>query len=309
MSVAPKFRPGAATGRPGEGPVSGSFEVVEHRRLGAYRLLSLSAPEIATRARPGQFVQIAVAAPGTLLRRPFSIAAAADGGTVTVVYDVHGPGTEWLAGVSLHDHVEMIGPLGRGFPIPNRRVNTLLVAGGYGAAPLFWLAEALKSQGIRPDMINGAATEERLFGVIESKRQTSSVVFTTDDGSFGTHGRVTDVLAERVEACSTGVVYAVGPMGMLRAVAEECQRLEVACQVAVEEQMACGVGVCWTCVIPIRDEDGTVHNRRSCLEGPVFNGATIAWDETRWRVGPSVVPDDEEEPEPPVRPTDQELFG
>lgn len=307
MSVAPRFHPGAVQARTSDGPVSGRFEVVGHKVEGSYRVLSIAAPDVAARARPGQFVEVAVEAPGTLLRRPFSIAAA-DGGTVTVVYDVHGPGTQWLARVGLHDMLDVIGPLGRGFPVPNRRVNTMLVAGGYGAAPLFWLAEELKGAGMRVDMINGAATEDRLHGVIEAKRQSSSVAFTTDDGSFGTHGRVTDVLEERVEACNTGVVYAVGPMGMLRAVAEECQRLEVACQVSVEEHMACGVGVCWTCVVPVRGDDGEVHNRRSCLEGPVFDGARIAWDETRFRVGPSVVPE-EDEPEPAVRPTNRELFG
>ncbi len=307
MTVAPRHRPGTGQGRSGDGPVSGSFEVVEHRVEGAYRVLSLSAPAIAERAGPGQFVEVAVAAPATLLRRPFSIAAV-DGGTVTIVYDVHGPGTEWLAEADLHDLLGVIGPLGTPFPIPNRRVSPLLVAGGYGAAPLFWLADELNAAGMRADMINGAATHDRLHGVIESKRQSSSVAFTTDDGSFGTHGRVTDVLEERIEACGTDVVYAVGPMGMLRAVAEECERLQVACQVSVEELMACGVGVCWTCVVPVRGKSGQVRNRRSCMEGPVFDGAAIAWEDTRYAVGPPVVPE-EEEPEPPVRPTNRELFG
>ena len=307
MTVAPRHRPGTGTGRTGDGPVSGRFEVVEHRVEGSYRVLSLAAPAIAERARPGQFVEVGVAAPSTLLRRPFSIATIG-GGTVTVVYDVHGPGTEWLADADLHDLLDVIGPLGTPFPIPNRPVSPLLVAGGYGAAPLFWLADELRAAGMRADMINGAATEQRLHGVIEAKRQTSSVAFTTDDGSFGTHGRVTDVLEERIEACGTDVVYAVGPMGMLRAVAEECARLQVACQVSVEELMACGVGVCWTCVVPIRNRSGEVRNRRSCLDGPVFDGAAVAWDETRFTVGPPVV-EEAQEPEPAARPTNRELFG
>lgn len=306
MTVAPRQRPTSGQGRAGDGPLAGRHEVVEHRVEGAYRVLSVAAPGIAERARAGQFVEVGVAAPTTLLNRPFSIAAVS-GGTVTVVYDVHGTGTSWLAQVEVHDMLDMIGPLGTPFPIPNRAVSPLLVAGGYGAAPLFWLADELQAAGMRVDMINGAATEARLHGVIESKRQSSSVAFTTDDGSFGTHGRVTDVLEERIEACGTGVVYAVGPMAMLRAVAEECSRLEVACQVSVEELMACGVGVCWTCVVPVRGADGEVHHRRSCLEGPVFDGAAIAWDDTRWQVGASVVP--QEEPPSPDRPTHRELFG
>lgn len=307
MTVAPRHRPGTGTSRTDEGPVSGRFEVVEHRVEGAYRVMSLAAPTIAERARPGQFIEVGVAAPGTLLRRPFSVATVS-AGTVTIVYDVHGPGTQWLAEADLHDLLDIIGPLGTAFPIPNRRVRPLLVAGGYGAAPLFWLAAELQGAGMRADMVNGAATKDRLHGVIEAKRQSSSVAFTTDDGSFGTHGRVTDVLEERIEACGTDVVYAVGPMGMLRAVAEECRRLEVACQVSVEELMACGVGVCWTCVVPIRGKSGRVYNRRSCLDGPVFDGAAIAWEQTRYTVGPPVVEEDEE-PEPAARPTNKELFG
>ena len=267
----------------------------------------MAAPGIAERAQAGQFVEVGVAASSTLLNRPFSIATV-DGGTVTIVYDVHGAGTEWLAGVEVHDMLDMIGPLGKPFPIPNQRVNAMLVAGGYGAAPLFWLADELQAAGMRVHMVNGAATKDRLHGVIESKRQSSSVAFTTDDGSFGTHGRVTDVLEERIEEAGCGVVYAVGPMGMLRAVAEECERLEVACQVSVEELMACGVGVCWTCVVPVRGEDGEVHHRRSCLDGPVFDGSAISWDDTRSTVGPSVVPE-AEEPEPAARPTNRDLFG
>ena len=213
MTVAPRHRPATGEGRTDDGPLVGTFEVVEHRSEGAYRVLSFAAPAVAERARAGQFVEVGVAAPSTLLNRPFSIAAV-EGGTVTVVYDVHGVGTAWLAEVEVHDMLRVIGPLGAPFPIPNQPVHALLVAGGYGAAPLFWLAHELAAAGMRADMINGAATEARLHGVIESKRQSSSVVFTTDDGSFGTHGRVTDVLEDRVEACGTGVDYAVGPMGM-----------------------------------------------------------------------------------------------
>ncbi len=306
MTVAPKHRPEAPAGRPGDGPLSGRFEVVDHRKEGAYRVLTISAPELAARAKPGQFVEVGVRAPSTLLRRPFSIANVGNG-TLTFVYDVHGDGTEWLTGVRVHDHLDVIGPLGVPFPIPKQSVACMLVAGGYGSAPLFWLGETLQKAGMRVDIINGAATESRLHGIIDAKRASSTVAFTTDDGSYGTHGRVTDVLEERIEACGTTVVYAVGPMGMLRAVAEECARLEVPCQVSVEEHMACGVGVCWTCILPTIEPDGSIKNRRACLDGPVFSGNRIAWDETRWAVGPSVVPEDESAA--PVRHTDEELFG
>lgn len=307
MTVAPRSSPGPVAGRPGDGPVQTFGEVVEHRREGIYRVITIANAEIAARARPGQFVQVAVAAPGTLLRRPFSIAFTGPG-TVTLVYDVHGPGTAWLADVALHDHLDVVGPLGEPFPVPNTEVSCLLVAGGYGAAPLFWFADVLRGAGMRIDIVNGASTRERLHGINDTKRLAYTYAFTTDDGSFGTHGRVTDVLEDRIEACSTDVVYAVGPMGMLRAVAEECARLRVPSQVSVEELMACGVGVCWTCVVPVRTKGGGVVNRRSCLDGPVFPGTRIDWSSTRWTVGPSVAPTDGQ-PTPPTRRTDEELFG
>jgi dihydroorotate dehydrogenase electron transfer subunit len=307
VTVAPRHAPSPVSGRPGDGPVQGRFEVVGHRQEGAYRVLTVAAPRIAEHARPGQFVGVAAEGPGTLLRRPFSIAATGQG-TVSVVYDVHGPGTTWLAGVPLHATLDVVGPLGTAFPLPRQSVPCLLVAGGYGAAPLFWLGEELRAAGMRVDIVNGAATKDRIHGLNETKRVALTYALTTDDGSYGVHGRVTDVLEERVEATKAAVVYAVGPMGMLRAVAEECTRLGVSCQVSVEELMACGVGVCWTCVVPTVEEDGSTAHRRSCLDGPVFPATRIDWEASRWTVGPPVAPEDDE-PAAPSRPTDEELFG
>jgi dihydroorotate dehydrogenase electron transfer subunit len=135
-------------------------------------------------------------------------------------------------------------------------------------------------------MIVGAGTSDRLFNVIEAKRMSASVAFTTDDGSAGTQGTVVDVLPEMARDSKTGAVYACGPMPMLRSVALACQQLDIPCQVAVEEHMACGTGVCWTCVVPIRAKDARIRMRRSCLDGPVFNGAKVAWEHTRWEPSP-----------------------
>jgi dihydroorotate dehydrogenase electron transfer subunit len=307
-------RTGAVLGRSGsDDPVRATCEVLVRRREGAYWLLSFSSPEIAERARPGQFVNLAVGAQGALLRRPFSIARVsrqgAFAGTVDVVFDAHGPGTEWLTTVEPHDLIDVVGPLGSPFPLPQRKVSCLLIGGGYGAAPLFYLAEELTRQGLRVDMIVGAASQERIFNAIEAKRLTASVTFTTEDGSYGEHGRVTDVLEQVAGSCRSGVVYACGPNPMLRAVSERCQELELPVQVAVEERMACGIGVCFTCVLPVRLKDGSVRMKRSCLDGPVFNGAKVAWDESRYRSGPVVLDEEPEEPEPVERLTDAELWG
>lgn len=307
----PRPRAGAVRGRDA-GPVQATCEVLARRREGAYWLLSFSAREIAERAEPGQFVNIAVDAGSALLRRPFSIARVSQqgpfAGTVDVVFDAHGPGTEWLTGLEPHDVIDVIGPLGTAFPIPKRKVACLLVGGGYGTAPLFFLAERLAHEGLRVDLIVGAASGDRLLNVIEAKRSSATVTFTTEDGSYGTEGRVTDVLDEAIERGGTGVVYACGPNPMLRAVSERCAELEVPVQVAVEERMACGTGICFTCVLPIRAKDGTVQMRRSCTDGPVFNGARVAWDRSRFDLGPPPVEDDADD-EAPVRLTDADVWG
>lgn len=274
-----------------DGPVRAMCEVIRRNRSGAYWSLTVTSSEIATRARPGQFVQVAVGARDTLLRRPFSIARVtrqgAQAGTVEFVFDAHGPGTQWLADVRERQSLDLVGPLGNAFPLPNRPVSCLLVGGGYGVAPLFFLGEELQKLGCRVDMIVGAADQDRIHEAITAKRMTASVTFTTEDGSMGVQGRVTDVMDDVIVAGNTDVVYACGPNAMLAAVTAVARRQELPCQVAVEEHMACGVGVCWTCVMPIRGRDGHVRNRRSCIDGPVFSGRTIDWARTRYAPAPA----------------------
>lgn len=269
-----------------EGPVRALCEVVRRTRSGAYWTLTVSSSEIADRARPGQFIEVAVGAQGTLLRRPFSIAAVTrqgpQAGTVDFVFDAHGPGTAWLADVDERDTLDVVGPLGSSFPLPNRPVSCLLVGGGYGVAPLFFLGEELAKRNCRVDMIVGAGDQSRIHDAITAKRMTASVTFTTEDGSMGERGRVTDVMDDVIAACRTEVVYACGPNPMLAAVAAVAARHDIPSQVAVEELMGCGVGVCWTCVMPVRGKDGHVRNKRSCIDGPVFSGRAIEWDATRY---------------------------
>src|SRR5438552_3231350 len=261
-------------------------EVLSNRRTGAYHSVTLVAPDIADKAKPGQFVEIAV--PGGrdfLLRRPFSIHQASRrggwAGTLEIVLDAVGPGTQWLVGAKTHDVLDVIGPLGRPFSYPAELSTCLLVGGGYGAAPLYFLAEELRARNKTVHMILGAREHERVFKPIEGKRLADSVVVTTEDGSMGERGRVTDVLPTAVARTGAQVVYACGPNPMLRAVAEYSLNRGIPCQVAVEEMMACGLGVCWTCAVPMIAKDGRGWwNMRACLEGPVFNGARIWWD--RW---------------------------
>jgi dihydroorotate dehydrogenase electron transfer subunit len=171
----------------------------------------------------------------------------------------------------------VVGPLGRPFALPKDPVSCTLVGGGYGSAPLFALADHLRGRGCRVDFVLGAASEERLFGVLEAKRMAQSVAITTEDGSLGDRGRVTDVLPSVMRRAGTDVVYACGPMGMLAAVAGQARAHGAHSQAAVEEAMACGTGVCMTCVLPVVGDDGVTRMVRSCVDGPVFRGDAVRW--------------------------------
>ncbi len=264
-------------------PVQVRGEVLSIRRAGGYHVLTATAPGIAEATRPGHFISLAVggAESGLLLRRAFSIHQVTNsgvyGGTVEIVFAVAGRGTAWLAERHPQDPVDIIGPLGRPFALPREPVSCVLVGGGYGSAPLFMLAEALRARGCRVDVVLGAATESRLFGVLEAKRMAATLTLTTQDGSLGEVGRVTDVLPELLTRTGADVVYACGPMPMLAAVAAIAAEHGAYSQCAVEESMACGVGVCMTCVIPVVGDDGRTRMLRSCVDGPVFRGDRVRW--------------------------------
>ena len=245
--------------------------VVAVERIGGYQILTLRAPEIARRTIPGQFAMIEA---GCLLRRPFSIFRAASD-TISIALDVIGGGTRWLASRSLGDELAVAGPLGTAFSL-DADGPTIAVGGGYGAAPLFLLAERLRPSGHQVHAIMGAARAARVFGRDDAEHSFDSVTFTTDDGSLGTKGLATDVLADVVARTGTRRIVACGPMLMLEAVSKRCDELSLPCEVAVEEFMACGIGVCWTCVVPVNGK-GDPHYQRSCTEGPVFDGGAVAW--------------------------------
>jgi dihydroorotate dehydrogenase electron transfer subunit len=264
--------------------------VLERSRIGAYHLLTLVAPKIARTVQPGQFVEVAVGCDGAfLLRRPFSVHQTDRGrpGTIELAFEVLGAGTRALAAARRHDRLDVIGPLGRAFTVPAERTPCVLVGGGYGAAPLFFLAEQLRARRCRVDVVIGAATAGRLFRAMEAKRVSTSLTVTTDDGSAGSRGVVTDVLPRLMTRSKTRALFACGPMPMLAAVSRVAAEAGVACEVAVEERMACGTGVCFTCVVPLRaapgkgaEPEGAAHGTRmvrSCTDGPVFDGQAIAW--------------------------------
>jgi dihydroorotate dehydrogenase electron transfer subunit len=270
-------------GRSGAIQVTG--EVLGLRRAGDYHVLTLTAGGIPELTRPGHFVALSVGGreSSMLLRRAFSIYSVQSrgvyGGTLEVVFATRGKGTEWLSRLHRHDAVDIVGPLGRPFALPKEPVSCVLVAGGYGSAPMFSLADALRARGCRVDVVLGASTEGKLFGVLDAKRIAASLTITTDDGSLGERGMVTDALPAVLERTDADVVYACGPMPMLRAVAKVATEYGAYSQCAVEESMACGIGVCMTCVLPVIGDDGVTRMLRSCVDGPVFRGDRVRWDE------------------------------
>jgi dihydroorotate dehydrogenase electron transfer subunit len=266
-------------------------EILSHKKYGEhYHSLTIVSPDIGEKVRPGQFVNLKCGVnQASILRRPFSVYRVHKRGgwasTIEIVFDIRGPGTEYLSHLRGHATVDLIGPLGRGFVAPKRRAHCLMVGGGIGAAPLFFLADELRNEGHRVDVILGARDSGLLLNAIDARRLASVCITTTEDGSAGTQGRVTDVLDETLTRCETEVVYACGPHPMLAAVSRVCSARKIPVQVAVEELMACGYGVCMTCVMPLQRrrrkeesaEDALVY-ARSCTEGPVFNGEAVVWN-------------------------------
>lgn len=280
------------------GVVQVGARVVATRREGAYQYMTFAAPGVPELARPGQFVALTVGGEtsGLLLRRSFSIHAASPASEegeediLDLVIAPHAPGTEWLTTREVGDVVDLVGPLGRPFPLPRENVPCVLVGGGYGSAALFTLAMALRDRGCHVELVLGAATKDALFGTYKAERYADAVTITTDDGSEGTKGWVSDVLPGVIERCGAAVVYACGPMAMLESVGTLATQAGAVSQLAVEEAMACGVGVCMTCVLPVVGNDGVTRMVRSCVEGPVFRGDRLRWDAISG--GRAVVPED-----------------
>jgi dihydroorotate dehydrogenase electron transfer subunit len=266
-------------------PVHEVGEIFAVQQVGAYFQFTVVAPGVAAGFQPGHFVAIGVGGANSamVLRRAFALTAASAGGdfasTIQFVVAAHGPGTRWLLEQHAGQQLDLVGPLGRPFPLPVGPAPAVLVGGGYGTAPLIPLAHALLAAGSPLEFVIGASTESRLFGEVVARRAVGAVTVTTDDGSTGVHGTVTDVLPEAIARIGAEVVYACGPMPMLRAVGEVAQAHAIRAQVAVEEAMACGIGVCMTCVLPVRGEDGRSRFVRSCVDGPVFDAGRVRWED------------------------------
>lgn len=255
--------------------------IEDNRQVGPrLHLMVLSAPEIAGSVAPGQFVHMKLPRMDDhILRRPFSVYAAdPQAGTLEILYQVVGFGSDHMTGLRPGEEVEMIGPVGHGWAVPAGVKRALVVAGGVGAAPLFMLTQELSARGVQVDVVLGAQTEDAL--VCRSRYQDLLGFCpdcATDDGSFGRKGFCTslvdDALARAAEEGKPYDYLAVcGPEPLMKIVAAKAQEAGVFAQVSLEKRMACGVGACLSCVV-----DTVEGKKRSCVDGPVFNAQEVLW--------------------------------
>ncbi|KRL01524.1 dihydroorotate oxidase, electron transfer subunit [Liquorilactobacillus capillatus DSM 19910] len=224
-------------------------------------------------ARPGCFVMLKLPDGTYQLRRPLAIAALAPlQETITLIYRVVGDGTHLLQQTAVGAQLNILGPLGNGFPIENveSTENVLLVGGGTGVPPLMLLAQALKDKGCKVTTAIGFRTAALIFGEKEFE-DNGQLLLATDDGSKGFQGNVGQLLATQPEQTYTKV-YACGPNGLLQMVQTRFAGTTAEIYLSLESRMACGVGACEGCVVSTKD--GT-YNKRVCVEGPVFNGREV----------------------------------
>ena len=258
--------------------------ILSNKRVGAYHQILLNVGDIVKNCRPGNFVAISVGGDTSkmILRRAFAISRVSEssqyGGTMELIVAPHGSGSKWLCSQLEGAEIDIVAPLGTAFGIPTEPISALLIGGGYGSAPLFGLADVLKSRGCKVDMLLGASVGSKIYAPMEGKRSVNSLKIYTEDGSMGETGRVTENLLNIVKDRNIDVIYSCGPMAMLSAITALVADTDVIHQCAVEESMACGIGICMTCVLPVRNEDGSTSMLRSCIDGPVMDGSTVRWD-------------------------------
>jgi dihydroorotate dehydrogenase electron transfer subunit len=244
-----------------------------------YFRLVLRAPKIAPLVQPGQFAHVRILPlKDALLRRPFSIFQV-EQDTFSILYKSVGKGTEVLSRMQPGEEVSVIGPLGNGFTVPPAGGETpLLVAGGYGMAAMYLLAQRSPQKGI---VFVGGRRRVDILCEAEFRALGWEVRAMTEDGSLGEKGLVTQPLLAELQRSTVGrKLYACGPTPMLKAVVKIAADFKLPAELSMDEHMCCGVGVCLACVIPVKSSDGWEY-QRTCTEGPVFDARDIVWEVTK----------------------------
>jgi len=252
-----------------------------------YNVLALEAPEIAAATFPGQFLMVKAGnGYDPLLRRPFSVfEILRDAGGkptgVSILVKRIGISTRLLYDARVGEKIACLGPLGRPFTIVDTPEEAWMVAGGVGLAPFWTLAQSLAARGTRSTLFYGARRAEELFYLDFFRNLGVELVLTTEDGSAGEKGRVIAPLDRALSARNADhpvTIYACGPEGMLEATARTSARYGRRCEVSVERIMGCGMGGCYSCVVPMKNDMGGYHHVRSCISGPVLDAAQVVWD-------------------------------
>jgi dihydroorotate dehydrogenase electron transfer subunit len=269
-------------------PLDVDAAVIANTRLSDdYSVLALAAPAIAASAQPGQFVMVKTSrGMDPLLRRPFSIFEILrhDDGSprgITILNKRIGKGTSLLYDVEAGARLECLGPLGRPFEPVMPPARAWMVAGGVGLAPFVTLAEALAARGTDTTLFYGARRAGDLHCADIFEHLGVTTVYSTEDGSRGVRGLITAPLDDHLAATPRAEdvrLYVCGPTPMMRAVATVAAAHGRRCDVSLEQVMGCGMGGCYSCVVPALDERGVPHHTRSCIDGPVFDATRIVWD-------------------------------
>ena len=253
--------------------------VLEHRDFGGgYNLLVLDVPAVASQVVPGQFIHLRVPRlGGAVLRRPFSVFKA-DDSSLSVLYKQVGRGTRAMAVIRAGEVLSIVGPLGNGFPEADPAAFPVLVAGGYGVAPLYLLASRTPAKGI---LFVGGRSAIDILCIDQFEALGWDVQITTEDGSLGETGLVTSALdrwmadggSERAPE-----FFACGPDGLLKAVGDRALAAKRPGWLSLDKHMGCAVGACLVCVQKIREDNDTVVWKRVCKDGPIFEAREIVWD-------------------------------
>jgi dihydroorotate dehydrogenase electron transfer subunit len=224
---------------------------------------------LADEAGAGQFLHIKCGE-GIILRRPISIADVQDA-EITIVFDVRGKGTLWLSELLAGDTLDILGPLGNGFDLPDGDV--ILVGGGVGVPPLLYAAKSIQG---RVTSILGFRDKDKMLLLDAFKNACEEVYVTTDDGSYGIHGTVIRPLEPLLKDGRFKAVLTCGTRPMMAAVAKLCKQYDLPCQVSLEERMGCGVGACLVCACETL-KNGVQHMSHVCIDGPVFDARNVVW--------------------------------
>ncbi len=234
--------------------------------------LTLDAPRISAAAAPGQFVHIACGE-ANLLRRPISVCCTSDG-LLKIVFVTKGDGTRWLSRRRPGDTLDVLGPLGHGFCMEQLGDRPVFIGGGIGVPPMLQTMRTAKQNGAHPTAILGFRSRDAVI-LEEDFRALGTVYTATDDGSYGIHGFVSDVLQQHIAEFTS--VCCCGPKPMLRALAAIAEQAGLLCQVSMEERMGCGIGACLVCACALAAENGETRYGHVCKDGPVFDSKEVQW--------------------------------